>query len=572
MQFSAYYQRELDWLLQEGQRFSRVHNEAQHLAQRSGDPDAERLLEGFAFLSAKIHARLDSAAPDLLHPLAEVLMPHILRPTPSCAMLEVRMDASQGRSVVELPKHALVCSRPMDGMPLTMRTTRPLRVLPIELESIKLSPQGSGRSRLALVLRGPSCINQLLGDQGYLDLYFDGPAPRACALTMALLRDCSSLCIEDPDASSDEQPLVVHPEIESLGLDDEHPLLDWPDPRAWRGHLQLAEYFALPEKFRHLRVRGLDALASREAAQTLRLSFSLDRCASSFASIPDDAIRLHCVPAINLFAADAEPIRIDPQGAAYRIRPCGMRTDQVEVYDLARVTSVASEQNTRTELDSFVEGATKARGPRYLLERRPSAQDGFADAFIRLVSGPHAQHPKTLSLELLCTQRGHCAQLKSGELDRCARPLPGHVRIRNLGAPTHACPAPLHQELLWRLISLASLRERGPFDLSSLHRLMHLYNAPARVKTARGQHNTRLIEALCGLSSQVITGLVGSAPVRGRRDELVFQEQDFEPDELLQVSQILAALLHDTRPLNSIQESVLRLTPTQRRFRWPSRI
>jgi type VI secretion system protein ImpG len=58
------------------------------LAERGGDPDVERLMEGFAFLTARIRERLDDDVPEVIHTLTDLLLPHYLRTLPACSIVE----------------------------------------------------------------------------------------------------------------------------------------------------------------------------------------------------------------------------------------------------------------------------------------------------------------------------------------------------------------------------------------------------------------------------------------------------------------------------------------------------
>ena len=52
--FSKYYETELAYLRELGRAYAQAHpGTAGLLAERSGDPDVERLLEGFAFVAAR---------------------------------------------------------------------------------------------------------------------------------------------------------------------------------------------------------------------------------------------------------------------------------------------------------------------------------------------------------------------------------------------------------------------------------------------------------------------------------------------------------------------------------------
>src|ERR1700759_5117102 len=61
------------------------------------DPHVERLLEGVAFLGARVQQRLDDEFPELTEALLGVLYPHYLAPFPSCAIaqFEPRPDLSR---------------------------------------------------------------------------------------------------------------------------------------------------------------------------------------------------------------------------------------------------------------------------------------------------------------------------------------------------------------------------------------------------------------------------------------------------------------------------------------------
>src|SRR5437879_5482599 len=52
------------------------------------DPFVERLLEGFAYLAARVHLKLDAEFPRFTQSLLETVYPHYLCPTPSMAIVK----------------------------------------------------------------------------------------------------------------------------------------------------------------------------------------------------------------------------------------------------------------------------------------------------------------------------------------------------------------------------------------------------------------------------------------------------------------------------------------------------
>ena len=72
-----------------GREFALVHPAtAGLLAEKGSNPDVERLLAGFAFLSARIRERVDNAVPAIVHGLVQLLLPHYLRSIPATSIIE----------------------------------------------------------------------------------------------------------------------------------------------------------------------------------------------------------------------------------------------------------------------------------------------------------------------------------------------------------------------------------------------------------------------------------------------------------------------------------------------------
>src|ERR1044071_3194208 len=104
-----------------GREFSAVH------------PTTARLLEGFAFLPARIRERVDDAVPAIVHNLAQLLLPHFLRPIPAASILQYMPTLRTLRAAQVIPRGTRVASRPRRGTSCESPTTRGVELLPIEL-------------------------------------------------------------------------------------------------------------------------------------------------------------------------------------------------------------------------------------------------------------------------------------------------------------------------------------------------------------------------------------------------------------------------------------------------------
>ncbi len=95
-----YYNRELQFVREMGAEFAQAYP---RIAARLGmdglecaDPYVERLLEGFAFLTARVQLKLDARHPDFTQHLMEMVYPHFLCPSPACAIVELAPDMKEG--------------------------------------------------------------------------------------------------------------------------------------------------------------------------------------------------------------------------------------------------------------------------------------------------------------------------------------------------------------------------------------------------------------------------------------------------------------------------------------------
>ena len=92
----SYYQKELAFLRKQGIEFAKKYPKvARRLGYNQGgseDPHVQRLTESFAFLSSKIHQRLDEDLPELMEALLRNLAPQFLYNYPSSCIVSFEPD------------------------------------------------------------------------------------------------------------------------------------------------------------------------------------------------------------------------------------------------------------------------------------------------------------------------------------------------------------------------------------------------------------------------------------------------------------------------------------------------
>src|SRR5207249_6469206 len=116
-----YYEQELAYLRRMGAAFAEKYPKvASRLVleeDKCEDPHVERLLEGFAFLAARVHLKIDDEFPEITEALFNVLYPHYLRPVPSMSIVEFEMDSEQinPQTGLKIERGAILNSQPVAG-------------------------------------------------------------------------------------------------------------------------------------------------------------------------------------------------------------------------------------------------------------------------------------------------------------------------------------------------------------------------------------------------------------------------------------------------------------------------
>src|SRR3954468_18490081 len=106
------------------------------------DPYVERLLEGFAFLAARVQLKIDAEFPAFTQHMLELLYPGYLAPTPSMAVVQLRPSRREGSLATGfvVPRGTSLRSRLGTGSTACeYRTAHDVKLLPIEIVSADYS-------------------------------------------------------------------------------------------------------------------------------------------------------------------------------------------------------------------------------------------------------------------------------------------------------------------------------------------------------------------------------------------------------------------------------------------------
>ena len=569
MSARRYFDEEMRYLQEAGAAFAEAHPEAaRYLGAGSvtdRDPYVERLFEGFAFLTGRVRERLDDEFPRVTEGLFELLFPHLLRPVPSCAVVEFAPRPGLVQEPVVLPRGTAVLSKPVgaEETVCTFATAHAVTLLPLRVAEAAVEWGGAtSRLRLAFdVERGASLEGGALDG---LRLTFNAEAPVAAALHLHLTRHVRSVALavdgavvgrlDGPDA------------VRAAGLSEGEALLPY-DARSFAGFRLLHEYLSFRRKFWAVDVVGLGAFELPERPGRVEVVVDFDRAFPDDRRVTAENVRLHCAPAVNVFEADAEPISVDGTTAEVRVVADARRPRTVEALDVLSVVGVEDETGRRHDYAPFYQFGDRA-ARHYTASRRPGP---FGPPELVLTLGGEdgaggVATPETLSVRLRCTNGSLPREaLREGGLDRMGPGTPQVATPTNLTRPTATLrpPAADGAGSAWALVSHWALSHQSVASRGALTELLGLYDW-----TADGA-NRRRIEGVRAVEVAAEETFRRGGVVRGSRVTVDVDGAHFGDDgEVALFGLVLSEFLALYATLNAFVRTDLVVRPTERRLSW----
>jgi type VI secretion system protein ImpG len=324
-------------------------------------------------------------------------------------------------------------------------------------------------------------------------------------------------------------------------------------------------------------VAGLDGLAGLGAVPSFELVFELSRLPENMPPVSPSNVLLHCVPAVNLFSHEADPIRLDQTRTEYKVRPSGDNSQHYEIFTLDKVSGVVKGAGKSREYRPLFR-FTRPPGGEALFYRsrlQPSVTDDGNDVFLTpLPADASGAVPEieVVSLELTCTNRQLPTKLKIGDINVPTSQSPTFARFKNIARPTSAIPPPLGSDLHWRLLSHLALNYLSLIDLDTLKVLLGLYNFRARVDRQAENAQRLLLDGIKRISAVPATRLAEGYPVRGLSVEVDLDEDNFGGEgEAYLFGALLDEFLSQYVSLNAFCRLTVKGVKYGEIHAWPSR-
>lgn len=573
------FSEELRYLHELGNDFAQDNPQLARLLGKGGsDPDVERLMEAFAFLTAKLRLKLEDDLPELTHPMLQLLWPNYLRPLPSATIIQftpLKQALSQSQRI---PKGSQLFSKPVDGVPCEFRTCTAVDIHPFEIQSVSATQTlDSSVARIELRPLVERPMNTLGCNS--LDFHLSGDTETARTLYLWIAQYLKHVAVTiNGEARRLPVSSIVFP-----GFSSNEGLLPYPQ-NVFDGYRILQEYFVFPKRFHFFSITGLQKVWPDQATEQVGIELHFTRQLPDLLRIGMVDFSLFCTPAVNLFSYSAEPIDLSNRHAPADLTPRGKERHAYEIFSVDRVISTrtttdgSTGEHLRTfrPFESFAHEIEHAQGRtalyyRYTLEDSLRG-DGVTHriAFVRADANAYTGELETASIDLTCTNRDLPLALGVDDINVISEVTPPLTTYTNICTPTRPCRPVLDGQLQWALISNMSLNYLSLLSCEPLKAVIRAYDFVALHDLQQTRTTHKRLEGIRDIQTEPLDWLIKGQPIRGLRTRLKLDQAAFLCEgDLYLFGCVLAHFFALYASINSFHQLEVINTTNNERYTWP---
>jgi type VI secretion system protein ImpG len=611
-----YYNRELAYVREHGAEFAEQFPKvASRLGMRGievADPYVERLLEGFAFMSARIQLKMDAEFPRFSQRLLDLIYPGYLSPTPAMAVAHIEPSQSEGGSPegFHLARDARMRARlpTHEQTACEFRTAHAVTLWPLKLVEAKLTgappdlPIASykwgapvrGALRLTFDTTGQVDVSALKLDS--LPIFLAGVPEYASKLQELIHTQALGVAVHRGTLPTRDLTVLPAEALSPDGFASEQAILPV-HSRAFDGYRLLHEYFAFPDRFRFFSLNGLQQALRRLSGSRFEVVILLRTSNVTLESVVDAGMfALHCVPVVNLFPRTSDRIPVTTNRFEYHAVIDRTRPLDFEIHSITKVTGHRADSDREIVFQPFYAAAdTDRRGwgaffsvrrePRLLSDRARNhgPRTGYigSECFLSLVDvneAPFSDDLRQLTVEALCTNRdlSLLTPIGNAQTDLTLMTSAPVQSIRFVAGPSRPVPGLAEREITWRLISHLSLNYLTLTDSSAdegaaaLRELLGLY---ARLGGPAASSQIDSVQKL--KVSRVDRRVPGRGPIvfgRGVNLDLELDELPLSGTSPWALGAVLEQFFARHASINTFTELALRSNQRGHIASWPARL
>lgn len=532
------------------------------------DPGLAGLLEGTAFLAARVQLKLKSEFATFTTALLEQVLPNYLAPTPAAMMVQASPDFGDQELVKgkTFPPGSYLDATYVEReqrVSCRFRLSAPLTLLPLEIDKadylssagqvqslgVEVTPETAAGLRIRFNRRTtnvkpgaatklaskPAPISQIKFDT--LPVYLAGHLADIIAVYEQLFADCRRVVVRYLDERGDPVFVPVPPGfLEQVGFGDDERLFP-EDDHMFSGFSLLREFHILPQKYLGFRLNGLMRVFPKIPAESFDVIFEFETANPRLAPlVKSELFRLYSAPAVNLFEERSSRVKIDGTQHEHIIVPDSSPAVNYEIHRAVEVHAqypgvrnkvpvhpIYSLPGENIKPSEALYYSTR-RKPRRLneRERRFGANSGYVgtETFITLFEPADLdtqERVQRLQITALCSNRHLTEQLPVGKAavgfrltDDTTITLacisgPTKPRASIVEAERPNVPGGTAGEVLWRLVNFLTLNHLGLKDRSAKDPAAGLRELLSLFADLSDAVTERQVRGLTGVASRPVT-------------------------------------------------------------------
>jgi type VI secretion system protein ImpG len=528
--FLEHYNRELKILYERSKEFAEefpgVAERLGGLSEEQMDPGIASLLEGSAFMAARVQLKLKSEFSEFTSALLDQLLPNYLAPIPSAVLVQAEppyedpglidgkvFQRGDYIDAVYVEQERRVSCRfrlrsELALWPLSLETAEyfatpaPLHSLGLEVAPDVMSGLRLGFRRLtarpgteeASTSKEVPSVREVKVD--VLPVHILGSINDAVTVYEQLFVNCKRITIRYLDALGDPQ-FVAAPlqALQQIGFGEDETLFER-DDRFFSGFELLRDFFSFPNKFIGFKLQGLRKLLSQIDAPAFDILFECLAAPPRLASIVNPKMfSLYTVPAVNLFEMNCSRVPVRRGEHEHHVVPDRSRVLEFEAHRIIDVFAHYPSQKEKVRVfplyslpgenvrapDALYYTVRRLPRRRTSQERRAGAQSSYAGSEVFLSLGEPAgidetERVRELSVRCLASNRHLADQLPVGEagadfflIDDTSVPLhcvagPTKPRESLVAMERRRVDTSPFGATAWKLINFLSLSHLGLID------------------------------------------------------------------------------------------------------------
>lgn len=607
MGIEKYFEREYNFLQTAGEEFAKKHptlGSRLRMSERERkDPFVERLFEGFAFLAGRIQERLDDEFPEIAGGILEILFPNLLKPFPSCSILQLKhkpgaiskpivvekgseIQTASAKYKVRYKVYAGVSDKSRltekeEPADFIFRTTQDVILRPMTLSDVTVEDSTKGNTILKLKIQPDRNVDYESLQMNNFQLYLQGAASIKFELLYFLTNFVSSVSVKELSDTKAAYTEIKDFKIEIPDLYSEdystrdNSILPY-SKQTFSGYKLLQEYFSFPEKFFFIQINGLEQFKSSEQSGLFEIKIDFNRriVKEKWATLKN--IALHCTPIVNLFSRMTEEVIVNQRLPEYYIVPDIDRRKSREIYSVDKVSGISEskiEQYKYIPISSH--DILDTSDPDYNYKRffsvfRRTQVSDMSETFIRLF-GPSMEEddfPKeTLSIQATLSNGFLPASYLEVGVIKEPINFPVGIEASNITIPTDVLEGPDKSNYLWSLIANLSVSYTSLSEVETLKNILNLYNW----FKVHNHPNKKRIDGILKIDKpKIISKIKNRSIIRGIEFHITIDPNEFEhgAGDIYLFGLILNKFLSQYVTVNSFIQLRITESGTNKEYLW----